>query len=178
MRARMISGLTILRTEDTHQNRERWSYVLLVEDLRRISAEPKEDAAELFRRMVFNAQISNIDDHPRNHAAIAIDAGWKLSPAYDLTPSTPISLERRDLAMICGDLGRYAHADNMLSQCARFHLDRDEAAAIIRKMEDQITAGWYDTARRCGLPEKECDTISTAFVYPGFRLDLSGQQEG
>ncbi|MFD2855739.1 type II toxin-antitoxin system HipA family toxin [Seohaeicola zhoushanensis] len=64
LRTRMMSGLTILRTEDTHQHRDRWSYVLLAEELRRISARPKEDAAELFRRMVFNALISNTDDHP------------------------------------------------------------------------------------------------------------------
>lgn len=170
LRARMISGLTILRTEDTHQHRDRWSYVLLAEELRRISADPKGDAAELFRRMVFNALISNTDDHPRNHAAIAKDKDWKLSPAYDLTPSTPVSLERRDLAMSCGDFGRYAQADNLLSQCARFHLERDEAEAIIAAMEEQVGKSWYETARRAGVPEKDCEAISGAFVYPGFRL--------
>ena len=36
--------------------------------------------------MCFNALISNTDDHPRNHALIAKDKDWKLSPAYDLTP--------------------------------------------------------------------------------------------
>ena len=171
LRARMISGLTILRAGDTHQDRDRWSYVLLAEKLRRISADPKGDAAELFRRMVFNAMISNIDDHPRNHAAIAKDRDWKLSPAYDLTPSTPISLERRDLAMNCGDLGRYARADNLLSQCIRFHLRRDEAEAIIAGMEEQVGKSWYETARRAGVAEKDCAAISGAFAYPGFRLE-------
>ena len=170
LRARMISGLTILRTEDTHQHRDRWSYVLLAEELRRISADPKGDAAELFRRMIFNALISNTDDHPRNHAAIARDKDWMLSPAYDLTPSTPVSLERRDLAMSCGDRGRYAQADNLLSQCARFHLERDEAEAIIRAMEEQVGGSWYETARRAGVSERDCAAISGAFVYPGFRL--------
>lgn len=80
LRARMMSGLTILRTEDTHQHRDRWSYVLLAEELRRLSAQPKDDARELFKRMVFNALISNTDDHPRNHAAIARDKDWRLSP--------------------------------------------------------------------------------------------------
>ena len=172
LRARMMSGLTILRTEDTHQHRDRWSYVLLAEELRRISAQPKEDAAELFKRMVFNALISNTDDHPRNHAVIAKDKEWKLSPAYDLTPSMPISIERRDLAMTCGDLGRYAHAQNMLSQSARFHLKHEEAEAIIDAMEDQIKTTWYETARRKGVSEQDCETISTAFAYPGFRLAL------
>src|SRR5262249_14295298 len=70
-RARMVSALTLLKTDDSVQLRERWSYVLLVEELRRVSAEPKKDAAELFRRMCFNALTSNTDDHPRNHAIIA-----------------------------------------------------------------------------------------------------------
>ncbi|SPH17920.1 hypothetical protein DEA8626_01448 [Defluviimonas aquaemixtae] len=176
LRARMMSGLTILRTEDTHQHRERWSYVLLAEELRRISSQPKDDAAELFRRMVFNSLISNTDDHPRNHAVIARDKDWKLSPAYDLTPSMPISLERRDLAMTCGDFGRYANAENMLSQCARFHLKPEEAAAIIDAMEERVKETWYETARREGVPEIDCETISTAFAYPGFRLELQKNQ--
>lgn len=48
---RMISGLTLLHTEGTHQHRECWSYVLMAEELRRVSADPKRDAAQLFRRM-------------------------------------------------------------------------------------------------------------------------------
>ncbi len=170
LRARMISGLTMLRTEDTHQHRDRWSYVLLAEELRRTSVQPRNDAAELFRRMVFNALISNSDDHPRNHAAIARDSDWKLSPAYDLTPSMPVSLERRDLAMACGDMGRYANAQNMVSQCARFHLKTEEAAAIIDAMECQVKARWYEVSRRAGVAEADCETISGAFAYPGFRL--------
>jgi serine/threonine-protein kinase HipA len=176
LRARMISGLTMLRTEDTHQHRERWSYVLMAEELRRISANPKEDAAELFRRMVFNALISNTDDHPRNHAAIAKGSDWKLSPAYDLTPSMPISVERRDLALSCGDWGRYAHAENLLSQSARFHIGRDEAETLVRDMERQIAGTWYETARRHGVSEQDCELISSAFCYQGFRLQLPEPQ--
>ncbi len=119
-RARMVSGLTILRADESVTMRSRWSYVGLVEELRRIIPEPKRDAAELFRRMCFNALISNIDDHPRNHAVIAKEKDWKLSPAFDLTPSPVVSQERRDLAMDCGDMGRYANAKNILSQHSRF----------------------------------------------------------
>jgi serine/threonine-protein kinase HipA len=104
-RARMVSGLTLLGADESLEMRTRWSYVILVEQLRRIVAEPKKDASELFRRMCFNALISNIDNHPRNHAVIAKDKDWKLSPAYDLTPAPVIAQERRDLAMECGDYG-------------------------------------------------------------------------
>ena len=170
LRARMVSGLTLLQTEDTHQNRDRWSYILLAEELRRISTRPVEDAAELFRRMAFNALISNTDDHPRNHAVIAWDQGWELSPAYDLTPSVPISLERRDLAMTCGDWGRYAHADNLLSQSVRFHLDRDEAVQTVKQMEERVAGTWREVARKAGVSDRDCETLARAFAYPGFRL--------
>ena len=82
----------------------------------------------------------------------------------------PVSLERRDLAMTCGDMGRYANAQNMLSQCARFHLETEEAAATIDAMESQVKASWYAIARRAGVTVADCETINGAFAYPGFRL--------
>jgi serine/threonine-protein kinase HipA len=168
-RARMVSALTLLRTEDSHRSRDRWSYVLLVEELRRASADPKRDAHELFRRMCFNALTSNSDDHPRNHAVIARDRDWRLSPAYDLTPTTPVSLERRDLALTIGNFGRAATAANLVSQCARFLLNGDEAEAIVRSMEQLVVASWYEVARAQGVAERDCDLIRGAFAYPGFR---------
>ena len=169
LRARMISALTLLRAEDSPSARDKWSYVLLVEELRRVCANPKEDATELFRRMCFNALISNTDDHPRNHAIIAKDKNWKLSPAYDLIPSSSISLDRRDLAMACGDAGRYANASNLLSQSARFLLKDNEAEKIIDRMEEQVRDTWFATARSAGVSERDCKQIAGAFVYPGFR---------
>ena len=171
-RGRMLSALTLLRSDENYQAREKWSYVLLVEELRRISSQPRTDAPELFRRMCFNALISNTDDHPRNHAVVAMNTNWKLSPAYDLTPSTPVSAERRDLALDCGDWGRYAHAENLLSQSARFLLEQDEAKIIIDEMEQSVRSKWYDIARREGVTEKDCEKIASAFAYPGFRLEI------
>ena len=170
-RARMVSALTLLRAEDTYQSRDKWSYVLLAEELRRVCADPSRNAGELFRRMCFNALVSNIDDHPRNHAVIALDQDWHLSPAYDLTPATPISEERRDLAMTCGDGGRFANAQNLLSQAMRFLLEREQAEALITNMEAQVGASWYSTARGAGVSERDCEKIAPAFAYPGFRRE-------
>ncbi len=137
-RARMVSGLTLLRADEAPQGRQNWSYLLLVEELRRVVADAKSDARELFRRICFNALISNLDDHPRNHAILAKEREWKLSPAYDLTPSVPVSIEHRDLAMECGDQGRYANAKNILSQHARFLLSEEEAQRIVNDMKAQV----------------------------------------
>ncbi len=149
-RARMISGLTTLRSDETNDARERWSYVILVEQLRRIVAEPEKDARELFRRICFNALISNLDDHPRNHAFLARNIDWALSPAYDLTPSPVVSLDRRDLALVSGDQGRFANAKNILSQHARFLLPKEEAENIIANTRARV-GQWYDTVRACGV---------------------------
>lgn len=172
LRGRMVSALTLLRADDTHNTRERWSYVLLAEELRRVTADPRRNAHELFRRMVFNGLISNTDDHPRNHAVLAANDTWSLSPAYDLTPANPVSLERRDLAMICGNAGRYANARNMLSQSTRFLLAGEEAAPIVEAMMENVRANWYATARGQGVSERDCERISGAFVYEGFNLPL------
>ncbi len=169
-RGRMLSALTLLRADDDPIRRDNWSYISLVEELRRISSQPKEDAPELFRRMVFNALISNIDDHPRNHAVVAMDTDWKLSPAYDLTPSTPISTDHRDLALECGDMGRFANAENLLTQSERFYLAADDARNTIDKMEAIVRDNWYAVVRSEEVTEKDCEKISTAFNYPGFRL--------
>jgi serine/threonine-protein kinase HipA len=166
-RARMISGLTVLRSDETNDARERWSYVILVEELRRIVAEPEKDARELFRRICFNALISNLDDHPRNHAFLARNIDWALSPAYDLTPSPVISLDRRDLALVCGDQGRFANAKNILSQRARFLLQKEEAENIIANTRARV-GQWYDTVRGCGVSSKDAESIRGAFIYPGF----------
>jgi serine/threonine-protein kinase HipA len=173
-RARMVSALTLLRAEDTYQSRDKWSYVLLAEELRRVCAEPRQSTSELFRRMCFNALISNVDDHPRNHAVLARAADWDLSPAYDLTPAVPVSMERRDLAMECGDAGRFANAENLLSQSARFLLDGAQARALVDAMEAQVRGSWYGIARSAGVSERDCARIASAFVYPGFRLPERG----
>lgn len=160
--------MTLLRADESAEARDRWSYVIMAEELRRVVAEPEKDARELYRRMCFNALITNIDDHPRNHALVAKERDWRLAPAYDLTPSPAISQDRRDLAMACGDAGRFANAKNILSQHGRFLLDADEAKTIVSEMTEKVRAGWYDVVRACGVSEEDAETIGRAFVYEGF----------
>jgi serine/threonine-protein kinase HipA len=113
--------------------------------------------------------ISNLDDHPRNHAIIGPDQLWKLSPAYDLTPGPVVAQERRDLAMQVGDKGRFANAKNILSGHARFLLDKEEAEKIVADMRETV-GHWYNTVRACGVSKNDAEIIRPAFLYPGFSL--------
>jgi serine/threonine-protein kinase HipA len=173
-RSRLISALTVLGADDA-RDRAQWSYLHLADAVRRHTGR-EADLVELFRRICFNALISNTDDHPRNHALIARQHDWSLSPAYDLTPNPMIAQERRDLAMAFGAWGRYANRANLLSRCDRFLLSREDASAIIDEMADAVTMNWYSVARNAGVTEADCERIRGAFVYEGFGYDLEAAQ--
>jgi serine/threonine-protein kinase HipA len=167
-RHRMVSALTLLKAEDTPTVRENWSYLLLADEIRRISINPKADLRELFSRMCFNSLVSNLDDHPRNHAILAKDEGWQLSPAYDLTPTPAIAQDTRLLAMICGTHGRVARRENLLTACGRFLLSKEEAQHIIDNMVKIVKSKWHTVLRRAGASEKDCIAVAPAFLYDGF----------
>jgi serine/threonine-protein kinase HipA len=173
-RRRMVSGLTVLNADETRDGR--WSYVAMAEEMRRfIGGNIDAQLAELFRRMCFNCLVSNTDDHPRNHAFVGDIAGWKLSPAYDITPTPMHAVSRRDLALDIGKAGRYANKENLLSEAARFRLSREGAEAIVDTMAENVTNTWYAVYRACGVSELDCDRISPAFVYEGFGYPMEDE---
>jgi serine/threonine-protein kinase HipA len=171
LRHRMVSALTVLDLDDTVTERSGWSYLAFADEIQRWSEDPVSDKRELFLRIVFNALISNLDDHPRNHAMLAADEGWRLSPAYDLTPSRSRSLEHRDLAMVFGTLGRVASRENLLSEAARFGLDADEASDAIDEMKALIQDHWCAEILAAEGTKEDCEATRGAFLYPGFEIE-------
>ena len=167
-RHRMVSALTLLRSDEDPTPRENWSYLLLADEIRRTSASPSADLRELFARMCFNAIVSNLDDHPRNHAILAKDKRWRLSPAYDLTPTPTIAQDTRLLAMVCGTQGRIARRYNLLSASGRFLLSQEESGKIIDDLVNVVRAQWDGSLRRAGAGEKDIDSIASARLYDGF----------
>jgi serine/threonine-protein kinase HipA len=163
----LVSGLTVLDCEDGHLGRERWSYLLLADELRRWSGKSDDDRRELFLRMVFNAMVTNNDDHPRNHALVQTRGGWRLSPAYDILPVPLVSLERRDLALQVGRFGRAASLYNILSQCDVFGLARDEAQALIDRMLD-IVRGWREFFAARGVEQRSIEMLEQAILPQSF----------
>ncbi len=163
----LVSGLTLLDAEDGYRGRERWSYPLLADELRRWSVKSTDDRRELFRRMVFNAMVTNNDDHPRNHALVQTRGGWRLSPAYDILPIPMVSVERRDLALEVGRYGRTASLYNILSQCNAFGLSRDDARAMIDAML-AVVRGWREFFAERAVEPRSIDMLEQAILPPSF----------
>ena len=170
-RHRMVSALTLLRSDSSEAGRQRWSYLLLADEVRRVSPAPKQDLSELFTRMCFNAAVSNSDDHPRNHALLAEGRTWRLSPAYDVMPMPSHATGHGSLAMACGPLGKMANKDNLIAGAGRFLLGEEEAEQIFQQVSERVRAQWEPTLRQCGVSERDCQAIAPAFLQTGL-LDL------
>ncbi len=80
------SAMTLLEKVDGMGAEEGESYLDLADFITRNGSQVKKDLAQLWRRVVFNICVSNVDDHLRNHGFLLTDRGWKLSPAYDMNP--------------------------------------------------------------------------------------------
>lgn len=152
--------MSLLQAKDA----ERASYVEIVDELSQHGANTKADSAELFRRMVFNILVSNVDDHLRNHGFLwAGKNGWVLSPAYDLNP-TPTDIKQRILSTnISLDEGTCS-IDLALSQATLFGLSLVEAQSVTSEVGAAV-ATWRDVAKSVGLVKLEQERMSSAFEH-------------
>jgi serine/threonine-protein kinase HipA len=142
---------------------------------RSVSDQPAVGLRELFGRICFNAAVSNMDDHPRNHALLARSRSWQLSLAYDLTPSPVQAETRRDLAMACGLMdctpSRWANRRSILAAAGRFLLQPAEAEAIATRIVSTVATSWEASLRESAVSPGDCQRLSRAFLYPGLELD-------
>lgn len=160
-RRQMLSALTLLDLDDTEARLA--SYPKLAETLRQRATNGREDAEELFRRMVFNILIGNTDDHAKNHATFW-DGHWlQLTPAYDLVAIPRVGQEAMQ-AMDVGAFRRTATIANALSEAGRFGLKTQQAIDIVDAVESKIVGRWQIEFKNCGVSANEIDRLSSATI--------------
>ncbi len=163
-----LSALSMLGAED----RETRSYLEFVDALRQHGAALTEDAAELWRRIVFSILISNTDDHLRNHGFLhAGPDGWRLAPAYDLNP-VPVDIKPRILTTTIDYDDGTASLDLALSVAEHFRLAEEEARAIAREVGKAVS-GWREAASTLGASKTEVDRMASAFEHDDLRAATS-----
>lgn len=94
------------------------------------------EAREMFRRMVFNFEIGNNDDHAKNFSFIFSEGKWKCSPAYDIT-SCPEANNGFHASLVNGK-ERPGDAD-FVAVGSEAGLTRNEAISIIREIRDTVS---------------------------------------
>ncbi len=166
---RLISGFTLLGTDDTSPAKHSWSYLALADQVRRASSHPREDLRELFGRMCFNAAISSLTDDPRPPMMVAKGTGWRLAPASSPVPTPLADGEHGDFAMICGPHGRTPSRENIVGGAGRFLLDRAAAEAIYNRISATVQSSWYDVMRGAGVSVHDCDLVRPSIRGEGNR---------
>ncbi|RLK38665.1 type II toxin-antitoxin system HipA family toxin [Cupriavidus plantarum] len=172
-----------LRLDAVRGDPER-SYLALGDRLRvwaRGRSDLPQQLRELWQRMVFNALVGNIDDHPLNHGLLhdgSAERGWHLSPAFDITPAAntvPQPVEDGPaLAMATGqDGGTRTSATRLLAAASHFGVDADTAAAWLAVTAKLVAERWEPMLRQAANPiiedaarlDRLIADARTAFAY-------------
>lgn len=155
-----VSALTLLGKDETESPMTGYGDIASVI----MKHGPENNTAtrqELFRRMVFNILISNIDDHLRNHGFVYEGGSYNLSKAYDLVP-TPLASYERFQHLYVGTQGKLSNLDNALSQSGLYGFNEREAKDVVNNMTS-IVSGWPMIFSRQGVSDKDIETLKTAF---------------
>lgn len=149
------------------------SYLELVEILAEHGARTTEDQKGLWKRMVFNIMISNVDDHLRNHGFLYENtAGWRLSPLYDLEP-TPEHKKARILHTRIDLYDGTASLDLAFSVAEEFGLSLKQARQAAKDVA-LATRNWRKDAARLGARKDEIESMESAFEHESQRLGFKG----
>nr|WP_235271774.1 HipA domain-containing protein [Gluconobacter oxydans] len=162
-----LSAMAMLRRQDG----ESASYPEIAEILFLQGSQGKAEAQALYRRMVFNVLISNVDDHLRNHGFLwSEDKGWHLSPAYDLNP-VPSDIKARILSTYIDLDDGTCSLDLLEAASGYFELSLEQARSIIRDVAT-VTATWRNVARATGARGSEISRMASAFEHTELRRAL------
>lgn len=168
IRIPFLSAMAMMGAKDG----ERGSYPEMVDALAQYGAQGKADTHALYRRVVFNVLISNVDDHLRNHGFLWLGkAGWSLSPAYDLNP-VPTDLKARVLTTNI-DLDEGTCSLDLLESASGFFALTLPQARMIIKDVATVTAKWRETAKAVGARSTEINRMASAFEHNDLKRALA-----
>lgn len=139
------------------------SYTELADALRRVSAKPSEDVRELWRRILFNFLINNVDDHLWNLGILYAGNGqWRLAPAFDVNPFP--DRVRESKTWLSEDTGPITSLEQLIHGSTYFGLQPTEAQEEASAMA-AVLANWREiaTSEEVGLTDAELREFAPAF---------------
>jgi serine/threonine-protein kinase HipA len=141
------------------------AYTELADAIRRIGAAPTADLRELWRRLVINLLITNVDDHLWNVGFLyAGDGKWRLAPAFDVNPFPDKNRESK--TWLSEASGPITSLEQLLSEASYFGLTRAEAETAAGEIAMKLSQ-WRQLAmsRDVGLHEEDLVKLTPAFEH-------------
>ncbi len=159
LRVGYASAMTMLEATDG----DRASYLDIADVIERRSPEAREDLRQLWRRIAFSVLISNTDDHLRNHGFLRTsNAGWVLSPAFDLNPDPSPGPKHLSTAIDFDDTT--ASIDTLMSVGGYFRLGDEDAQQVLGEVSEAISQ-WRAAATETGLDRTAIEQMAPAFEH-------------
>jgi len=121
----------------------------------------RDDLAQLFRRMAFNVLAGNRDDQPRNHGLLRTSDGWRLAPAFDMSPAR----EMRGHATAIGGRVSSVGIEDLLAVRSQFGLVTEAARGIVDEVAVALGT-WREVARDTGISRAEQDRVAPVIALP------------
>lgn len=156
-----LSGATLLQAERSEEH----AYTELVDAMRSKCRDFRLDTRQLWRRMVFNFLITNVDDHLHNVGFLYVGGNlWRLAPAFDLNPFPDKARESK--TWLSEDTGPIVSMGELIEQAPRFELDEGEAKQVLSEVVAAV-ASWRRVALSpaVGLADRELDDFAPAFEH-------------
>lgn len=142
------------------------SYTEIADIIRSKCVAPTADLRELWRRMVFNLLITNVDDHLQNHGFLYAGNGhWQLAPAFDLNPFP--DKDRESKTWLSPDTGPVQSLQMLLKHAGHFALLAPGAALGVLRQVLEAVSNWRQVALSpdVGLRHEELDDFAPAFEH-------------
>jgi len=141
------------------------SYTEIADAIRSHSHAPTEDVRQLWRRLVLNLLITNVDDHLQNHGFLHVERGlWRLAPAFDINPFP--DKDRESKTWLSEQDGPITDVQMLLARAPYFGLDQSQALAVLGEVHAAVS-NWRQVALSpsVGLRAAELDDFAPAFEH-------------
>lgn len=141
------------------------SYLDIADAIRTHGHAPTQDLQQLWRRLVFNLLITNVDDHLQNHGFLHVARGhWRLAPAFDLNPFP--DKDRESKTWLSEQDGPIVDVPSLLARAPHFALNAEQALTILGEVHAAVSR-WrlVATSPEVGLRPPELDHFAPAFEH-------------
>ncbi|MCX6307396.1 MAG: type II toxin-antitoxin system HipA family toxin [Bacteroidia bacterium] len=157
-RIHFASAMTMLQRTDGDDADSGVSYLDLVSFIKSECADVTANLEELFRRVLFSVCVSNTDDHLRNHGFLYTEAGWTLSPAFDINAnetgtSLKLNIDEEDNSL---------DIDLVMRMAGHYLISEDRADAIKAEVLGAVS-NWRKVAANYAISGAEMERKGRAF---------------
>lgn len=159
-RIHFASAMTLLQRTDGDDADSGVSYLDLVGFIKSTCTDVIENLEELFRRVLFSVCVSNTDDHLRNHGFIYTEAGWTLSPAFDINANETGT----GLKLNIDDEDNSLDID-LVMKTAPYYLLSNQRAEEIKEEVTKAVSSWRKLATQYKISPLEIERKAKAFRF-------------